>query len=241
MSPTDFVRKALGKKRKYFVRNEWRERVNSAFAKKWLADKSLRQLSKIPNDQQQSDAFHRALQELSLASNLLFTEESKLVDPIGPRVWRKVLEPLEGEGKFEGLEPGRAYAVNPEACGMFRLLVFLKHGITFRQLILEIEQNHHQYPRLIDVHRDYYRMLTGRVPFGGLKLKFNYNHFTLMVQGLDFGLNKLNEFELAACLDEICPCAQRHSVEYLKRLRRLIRKTCEVLVSLNGRSSWIIG
>jgi len=46
--------------------------------------------------------------------------------------------------------------------------------------------------------------------------KTQYDHFTLMVQGLDFGLNRLNEFELAACLDDICPCAQRHSVEYLK-------------------------
>ena len=87
---------------------------------------------------------------------------------------------------------------------------------------------------------DYYRLLTGRVPLADLKLKFNYDHFTLIVQGLDFGLNRLNEFELAACLDEICPCAQRHSVEYLKRLRRLIRKTCDLLVSVENRSSWTI-
>jgi len=83
-------------------------------------------------------------------------------------------------------------------------------------------------------------MLTGRKPLGGLKLKFKYDHFVLMVQGLDFGLDKLNELELAACLNEICPCAQRHSVEYLKKLRALIQKTCKALVSGADRTSWPI-
>lgn len=230
----------MGTKRKYFVRNEWKERVNPAFAQSWLADKFLRQISNIESDDERQDAFPQAFKEAASAHNLLLAEHSKLVDPIAPRVWRKVLERLEGERDFEGLEDGRAYAVNPEAVGMFRALVFLKHGITFRQLILEIEKNHHEYPKLIHVHRDYYRMLTGKVPLGGLKLKFNYDHFTLMVQGLDFGLNTLNEFELAACLDEICPCARRHSVEYLKKLRQLIKNTCNHLVSLDSRSSWVI-
>jgi hypothetical protein len=232
--PEDPVRTVVGTKRRYFGRNEWKQLVNPTFAKRWLADKSLRQISKTDNDQ---EGQHHAFTEAASANDLLLAEHSKLVDPIAPQVWRKILEPLEGERDFEGFEVGRTYAINPEAMRMFRTLVFLKHGITFRQLIFEIEKNHDQYPKLIAVHRDFYRMLTGKVPWGGLKLKFNYDHFTLMVQGLDFGLNKLNEFELAECLDEICPCAQRHSVEYLKKLRQLIKKTCSHLVSLDDRTS----
>jgi len=123
-----------------------------------------------------------------VASRSLLDEQSKLIDPISKRVWNAILEPLDGEARFGALEPGKFYAQNPEACDLFRMLVYLKHGVTFRSLILDIEKNHNGYPKLIAVHRDYDRLLTGKKPLGGLRLKFNYDHFSLMVQGLDFGL-----------------------------------------------------
>ena len=217
---------------------DWRGRVNPVFVRKWSADKSLRQVHLISDQEQQRVEFQRAFEEQRVVSHLMRDEQSKLTSSIASRVWGRILEPLEGETAFQTPESERAYALNPEASNMFRILVFLKHGVTFRRLIYDIETNHSEYRRLIDVHRDYYRMLIGKKPLGGLKLRFNYDHFALIVQGLDFGLDKLNELELAACLDEICPCAQKHSVGYLKWLRGLIKNACEALVSSTDRTSW---
>ena len=46
------------------------------------------------------------------------------------------------------------------------------------------------------------------------------------MQGLSFGLEKLTPDELKQCLDEICPCGQWHSTEYLKKLRGRIKQAC---------------
>jgi hypothetical protein len=71
-----------------------------------------------------------------------------------------------------------------------------------------------------------------------MKLKFNWDHFGIILQGLDFGLNQLNEIELAACLNTICPCCQSHSEEYFKKLRARIRKACMKIVSSPDSTSW---
>ena len=60
-----------------------------------------------------------------------------------------------------------------------------------------------------------------------LKLKFNWDHFSVIIQGLDFGLDRLTAEELADCLSEICPCGQRHSLEYLKKVRTSIKQACD--------------
>ncbi len=124
------------------------------------------------------------------------------------------------------------YPVNPEGSGLFRFLVFLKHGITFRQLIrqVDIEKSEDAHRKLMSVHRDYWRIQTGE-KFGNLKLKFSWDHFDLITHGLDFGLNELDEHELADCLDEICPCRLRHSPAYLKKLRMAIKQICGYLTS----------
>jgi hypothetical protein len=58
-----------------------------------------------------------------------------------------------------------------------------------------------------------------------LKLKFGWDHFRIVTQGLDFGLDELTPDELAECLNEICPCGRKkHSAEYLKKVRSLIRR-----------------
>jgi hypothetical protein len=39
----------------------------------------------------------------------------------------------------ENGEPGKAYITNPESCSIFRTLVFLKYGLTFREPVCELE------------------------------------------------------------------------------------------------------
>jgi hypothetical protein len=104
------------------------------------------------------------------------------------------------------------------------MLVFLKHGITFRELIrqIDIDKDPSAHRKLMAVLRIYWRLLSG-VEFKDLKLKFELDHFGIITQGVDFGIDKLTPDESAACLDEICPCWQRHSLEYLKKLRTRIK------------------
>ena len=49
------------------------------------------------------------------------------------------------------------------------------------------------------VHRDFWAFQTKRSL--DLKLKFNWDYFEIILHGLDFGFDKLNEDELADCLD----------------------------------------
>ena len=124
------------------------------------------------------------------------------------------------------------YPVNPEGSPLFRMLVFLKHGVTFRELIrqVDIEKSQAAHRKLISVHRDYWRILTG-AKFHDLKLKFNWDHFEVITHGLDFGLDGLDEYELADCLDEICPCRLKHSPTYLKKLRMTIKRVYRDVVA----------
>jgi hypothetical protein len=123
------------------------------------------------------------------------------------------------------------YPENPESSPVFRRLVFLKFGITFRELIrqIDIEKNNAAHRKLMGVHRDYWRLLSG-VAFTNFKLKFNWDHFDIITQGLDFGINTLTADELSECFDEICPCGREHSPEYLKKLRARIMKACDGLI-----------
>jgi hypothetical protein len=136
-------------------------------------------------------------------------------------------------------EPGKGYAVNPEASSFFRDLVFLKFGMTYRELITQMEKDEGAHRKLLRVHQDFYRFRWSGNGFRNLRLKFNLDHFQLLVQGLDFGLDTLNEWELGTCFNEICPCAQRHSGEYLKKLRARAKKYCaQVFESMNKPTSF---
>src|SRR6516165_5893764 len=131
VAPNNLMKKNLTKKR-YFGRMDWRGRVNPVFVRKWSADKSLRQVHLISDQEQQRVEFQRAFEEQRVVSHLMRDEQSKLTSSIASRVWGRILEPLEGETAFQTPESERAYALNPEASNMFRILVFLKHGVTFR-------------------------------------------------------------------------------------------------------------
>jgi hypothetical protein len=211
-------------KRKYFERNEWRQRVSPVLIGYWSSKNKLDR-----TDSREKQKWKTAFDEMAEASRSLHLEQSKVQGSISMRVWPEIIKPLDGE-KWSVDDPRRAYAVNPEASAFFRDIVFLKYGLTFRELVLLSESDPEAHRKLIRVHYDFYRFRWGRGS-NDLKLKFNLLHFSLIVQGLDFGLEKLNEIELASCFDEICPCAQTHSGEYLKKLRVRVRRTCQDLIS----------
>jgi hypothetical protein len=186
----------------------------------------------ISDPKQAEESFEKKHKEIAAASRLFEQELARIKHPIAEKVSAAVLAPLDGEvwpwpvpGK-----PGMAYVTNPEASSIFRTLVFLKHGVTFRALVQELE-NPEAHRKWMAVHRDFWRLQSGNASYSDLKLKFKLEHFEILVQSLDFGLDKLNEWELAQCLDEICPCAQKHSTEYLKKLRNQIRKASRSLIA----------
>ena len=218
-----------------FVRPPWQERVQRRFQDYW---KTRRENRELPASGDPERAFHEWWERFRAASRemdeLTETLESQT---IRARVMAAILKPLDIEGPpninlratGEDGEP-ILYPQNPESSGIFRMIVFLKYGITFRELIrqVDIEKSEAAHRKLMAVHRDHWRILMGK-RFEDLKLKVGMDHFDIITSGLDFGLGKLTEDELADCLDTICPCLQKHSATYLKKLRTGIKQVCEQL------------
>lgn len=222
-------------KRRPFDANKRRPHVNAAFEGYWSAVKRYQSV-----DANNRAEWKKGFDEMGAASRLLAEEESKIKNPRFTKVWSEILKPLDGEIWPVRAEAGKGYAVNPESSALFRDFVFLILGITFRELIVQLEKDPAVYPKLLKVHRAYYRFCIGKVSFRDLKLKFHYDHFSIMVQGLDFGLAALNEWELADCFDEICPCGRyRHSPGVLSRFRTEVKQACERLrESINKPTSF---
>lgn len=219
------------------MKNKRRRYVNAAFEDYWSAVKRYQSVD--VNNQGQ---WKKAFDEMGVASRRLAEDQSKIKDPKFTKVWSEILKPLDGEIWPSRADTGKGYALNPESSALFRILAFLILGVTFRELIVQLEKNPAVYPKLLKVHRAYYRFLLGKASFRDLKLKFHFDHFSIMVQGLDFGLAAINEWELADCFDEICPCGRhRHSSGVLSRFRTEVKQACErVRVSTKRPTSFEI-
>jgi hypothetical protein len=225
--------KGIGRRRTYFTRESWRERVNPAFVSYWSATKKMRLAGKIPNQIELNTEWQLGYQALASAGRLLREEIAKSPNPIFPQVWAKIVAGLDGEREIIPTEPGVGYAQSIESGSVFRMLVFLKFGLTYRNLITSIDLDHsvEAHTKFQQVHQDMIRFESDGFNFDGLKLRFHYHHFTLMVQGFDLGILSLNEEELAKCFDAICPCNnKKHSAPYLKRQRREFRKAVAQLL-----------
>ena len=62
----------------------------------------------------------------------------------------------------------------------------------------------------------------GKLDPNKIKFKTNLDHFSLMVCGLDLGLEGLTAVELADCFDALCPCGKEHDPANLYKLRTRI-------------------
>jgi hypothetical protein len=220
---------------------KWRERVSPVFVRYYRALKANAAIGGIKDRKAAKEAFDRQYKELCAATRSMNEEAAKIASSRGNDTGADILKPLDGEvwpWPLTG-ESGKAYLTNPEACSLFRTLVFLKYGVTFRELVTEIERNLKAYRKWIRIHEDYYRLRSGN-RFDDLQLKFNLTHFQVIVRGFAFGLKRLNQWELADCLDEICPCgSEQHSPEYLGKLRTRIGKALESLRERNTRATTI--
>jgi hypothetical protein len=218
------------------ARLPWQQQVNPAFSDWWRARKENRELGGIPDDKRADGAFHRNFKRMCEAQRRLL-QEPRRPDSITSAAWSAILAPLDGEVwpwpvSDPNIKPKDSYAQNPEANSIFRTLVFLEHGITFRELATRAETDREAHDMLLRVHRDWYRMRWEGRSFEAMKLKFDLDHFQIILDGMDYGLNKLDEAELAKCLDDICPCGQpMHSPAYLKKLRVEIIRACRNLAA----------
>lgn len=223
------------KARRGFIRGQWLARVHPAFVNYWISVKKNRSLAKNKNQKDSDATFRKWLKDHGAAQRALDQAIKELANPIAPKIQLAVLD-IEGlaaipvHSTLNAHEGIAIYAQNPESSGVFRKLVFLKYGITFPELMerIELTKQAGAYRKLNAIHRDYSRLLLG-ARLEDLKLKFNWDHFDLITQGIDFGLDRLTPYELADCLDEICPCCRRHSPEYLKKLRIRITQACSRL------------
>lgn len=233
------VKPKRSKPRLGFRRPDWRESVSPAFVNYWSALKKNWALSKIRNEKEADRKFDEWVKEFARASRDLEEARDRIKESLAAKIHEAVFKRLDIEGPISVPLPSTdpeqegsvVYPQNPESSAIFRQMVFLKYGITFGDLIyqIDIEKSANAHRKLMAVHRDFWRLKSG-IRFENLKLKFSYKHFKIMVDGVDFGLDSLTQDDLADCLDKICPCGQKHSPEYLKKLRTRIKQACNRLV-----------
>lgn len=81
---------------------------------------------------------------------------------------------------------------------------------------------HNKVSRLRD---DLWHLVHGRGPLE--PFKGNSRHSEIMELGLNLGLTKLTDEELADCFDEFCRCGKDHDPDALKKQRARVRKQLE--------------
>jgi hypothetical protein len=200
--------------------SNWHEHVEPVFVAHYSARKKNADLRNIKDERKVQREFHVGFKELVKSSRAFDEAKSRIKDPLATKIQQVLLQSL-GDDDLE----------IPELSPLFRTIVFLRYGISFRELIRQVAVNRDPvaHRKLMRVHSDYWRLLSGD-ELTDLKLKFTSDHFDIMTQGFDFGFEKLTPHELADCLDELCPCGQRHSPQYYKRVRAAIRRACKQLV-----------
>jgi len=195
--------KKSGTARPGFVRGLWREKVNPTFAAWFSSQKKNRDFGKIRDPEESDRKFKDWLKEAAPLSRAMNEARNRVKNSAGAKLLSEISRGLKFHDLSdpEGRDEGSGMPVNPESSPLFWQLVFMKYGITFRELIrqIEIEKSRVAHRKLIAVHRDYWKVITTGP--ADLKLKYNWDHFSLVIQGLDFGLDLLMPEELAECLD----------------------------------------
>jgi hypothetical protein len=213
------------------VREDWHKRVDPAFFRWWSEKKKTHCWAGLEHWNKPDK---KGGSDMAAAAYALEDAAARLDSSVYGLLQSAILKPLDIELNIEDRQLP-AYGsdrtaiedpVNPESSPIFRMFVFLKYGITFRELIwqIDIKKDRDAHRKLMAVHKDYWRAQSGN-GFRDLKLKFSWDHWNIIASGLDFGFDRLDHYEMAECLDEMCPCGQpKHSAEYLKKLRTQIKK-----------------
>lgn len=225
-------KKKHGKARPGFARGSWRDKIHPTFAAWCYVQRRNRALGKIKDLDELKRKLREWQKKAAPLSRAIIEARNRIKDSVGAHLLAEIARGTDTEGPdivppVRDGEEGNVYAENPESSPFFRQLVFMKYGVTFHDLIHEMDmgKNEVAHRKWMAVHRDYWKMTSGH-GHKDLKLKFNWDHFWVIIQGLDFGLNELTPEELAECLDEICPCGLRHSAGYYKKVRTGIKQAC---------------
>jgi len=111
--------------------------------------------------------------------------------------------------------------------GFSEWLSWRRFGQSLTTLVAEEKvgnfEAHNKVSRLRD---DLWQLVYGRGPIE--PFKGNSRHSEIMELGLNLGLAKLTDEELADCFDEFCRCGKDHDPDALKKQRARVRKQLEV-------------
>ena len=131
-----------------FKRPSWSVQVHPAFVNYWKAYRKNRGLPHIEDENVSRQKFEEWFAEMSVASRAFQQARELISTPVGARLTETILKPLDFErlnasgssssrpADLEGIDQ---FPQNPEASSIFRTIVFLKYGITFRELIRQID------------------------------------------------------------------------------------------------------
>jgi hypothetical protein len=119
---------------------------------------------------------------------------------------------------------------------MIHWLAWNKWGKTLEQLIDEdrrgVEKSSRQ---LLSVQQEFQRWRYGKQDAEDVQTKFDREHWTLIMWGLDMGVQKLTQEELADFANDVCLCgSKQHLPENLRKLRTRILKFLEVAMGGDG-------
>ncbi len=108
---------------------------------------------------------------------------------------------------------------------MLAWLCWHRTGIPLPQLVKQYDEgNWEATKKLHRVIGDYEKWRYGKLRPDDLRFKSNRDHNIIIMAGLDLGLTKLTENDLAEFFDALCPCGKEHSPENLKKARARVIK-----------------
>lgn len=149
-----------GTPRPGFIRKSWREKVHPAYAAWCSSQKKNRALAEVSDPGESKRRFDEWLREAAPLSRAMNEARRTVKNSMGAKLLNEIVRGLKfhdfDDRKNGDGQEGIGIPVNPESSPFFWHLVFMKYGITFRDLVRQvaIEKSPVAQRKLMAVHRD---------------------------------------------------------------------------------------
>ena len=200
--------------------SNWRTKVDPLYIRIFEEYRKIVDLSRSPSpvDREEAERLKRNPPEDLLAAVRQAGEERRRSGVVTP-IASTILGPTD---------PSQALA---DASFMIHWLAWNKWGKTLEQLVAEDRRGvQKSSSQLLAVQQEFQNWRYGKQDAEDVKTKFDREHWTLIMWGLNMGVETLTQEELADFANDVCLCGcKQHSPENLRKLRTRILKFLEVV------------